>query len=246
MNNKNNGKKKLNIEFLKDLMKTPRGRGILFFGVYFVFFLALILLIRFGNRGEVIGNELESGNPYNFSVSNITGNNYNFSYQVEIDDNIFLYQGSRYKNTELFTISNGGSIVEYYLNSENYFSNSNGLWLKADNPYKYWQFIDIKYVNNIIKNATYISKTDYESGKSVYNFQISSNTIVKLLENIDTDVDEVPNEIVVITDENNYVNEVKFLLDSYCKAKTICTNSMNINLKYGDFGNIEEIKSPLK
>lgn len=231
---------------IKDLLKTPRGRGILFFVAYFFFFLAVILLVRFGNRGSVIGSDLEYTKKYNFLTSNITSNNYNFSYEVMIDSSTITYQGSRYKNTELFNVNDGISVSEFYRDGDSYLTNNGQLWLKCDNPYQYYQFMDIDNILNIVESATYISNTNYESGKSVYNFQIATATITKLFEDLDVDVDEVPNELVVITDEDGYVNEVKFILDSYCKVKSACTSSMNINLKYENFGSVEEIKSPLE
>lgn len=230
---------------IKDLLKTPRGRGILFFVAYFLFFLAVILLVRFGNRGSVIGSDLDYGKKYNFSLSNITDENYDFSYEVTIDNITTAYQGSRYDDVELFKVNDGVNISEYYRDLDNYFINNGQLWLKSENPYRYYQFIDINNISNIIDSATYISNTSYESGKSVYNFQISTATITKLFENLDIDIDEVPNELMVITDEDGYVNEFQFKLDSYCSFKQICSDGMRIVLKYDNYGKVKEITSPL-
>ena len=41
-------------DLIKELYKTPRGKGILFFVGYFLFFLIFILIVRLSPRGEVL------------------------------------------------------------------------------------------------------------------------------------------------------------------------------------------------
>ena len=106
--------------------------------------------------------------------------------------------------------------------------------------------MDTNIIKSLIEKATYISKTEYDSGKDVYNFKISSATISKLFEGVDIDAEEIPNEIIISVDEDNNITEVKYLLDSYCKVKEICVSNMNITLNYEEFGKVEEITSPLE
>ena len=244
MKKKNNGNSIIN--FIKELTKTPRGRGILFFVAYFFFFLGVILLVRFSERGEVIGTGYDKSNSYQFSISNIASNNYNFNYEVLIDNNTISYQGKRYEDKELFSLNSGGVSTQYYSNDDNYLINNNGLWIKSDNPYKYSEFFDINNISNIIDKATYISKTNYESGKETYNFQVATSTLNEVFGESIVDIEEIPNEIVLSTDENKYTNEIIFRLDSYCKYKNICQSSMKITLSYSDYGDIEEIDSPVE
>lgn len=241
-----NKNSKIDYKKIKEFIKTPRGRGILFFAAYFLFFVAVILVVRLSTPGEVIGTGFESGNPYRFSIANIMNDNYQFDYTVTVDDNTINYQGKRDNDVELFNYQDALTNSNYYRSGNNYLIQNGGLWLKSENPYKYLEFMDIDKISELLKSATYISKTEYESGKEIYNFGLSTVTIMKVLENIDIDISEIPNEIVLITDEDGYTNEIQFKLDSYCSYKKICNKKMEIVLKYDQYGKIEKIASPIQ
>lgn len=227
---------------IKELMKTPRGRAILFFGAYLLFFLFIAIFARTGGTSN-INKKYESGSPLAFSLSGIEKSNYKFKYEVNIDGVISKYEGSSTINNSLFKVN---GMIEYYFNGNNYFTNNNGVWLNVENPIRNYDFINNKNISKFIEKASYISKTEYDSGKDVYTFNISSATINKILENKDLDISEVPNEIIISTDDENNVTEVKYNLNSYCKVKKLCTNSMNITLNYDDVGDIYDIASPLE
>lgn len=227
---------------IKELMKTPRGRAILFFGAYLLFFLFIAIFARTGGTSN-INKKYESGSPLAFSLSGIEKSNYKFKYEVNIDGVISKYEGSSTINNSLFKVN---GMIEYYFNGNNYFTNNNGVWLNAENPIRNYDFINNKNISKFIEKASYISKTEYDSGKDVYTFNISSATINKILANKDLDISEVPNEIIISTDDENNVTEVKYNLNSYCKVKKLCTNSMNITLNYDDVGDISDIASPLE
>lgn len=232
--------KKEDLNKIVAFVKTPRGKALLFFAFYFLFFIVIGASIRNDNASSVDNNQNSSS--FDFSLESITNNNFGFTYEVLIDDERILYNGIKNSDKEEFNIRD----MKYYKENENYFVNTNGVWIKCEKPYLYSQFYDADNILALLTNASYVSKTEYDSGKKVYTFSIASASINKLFENNDLDIEEIPNEIVVSVDEFNYVNEVKFKLDSYCKAKNICTNSMIIDLNYSDYGSIEEIVSPLE
>lgn len=236
-------KKKKDAEFdFKKFMQTPRGSALVFFGAYFIFFVVLGIMARTSRNVTPTDDVYENKTQYQFSLNNIESNNYKFTYLIEIDGNTIKYNGDRFGSRESFVFND---LVNYYKEYDNYFNNTSGIWIKNDNPYLYSEFYDVDNIISMIEKATYLSKTEYDSGKSVYNFLISSDTIVNLMENRTLDIEEVPNEIIISTDKDNYVNEVKFLLNSYCIANNICTNNMKITLSYELYGEIEEITSPL-
>ena len=226
-------------------MSTPRGRGILFFGAYIVFFIAIAILARTGGTSNGVsgGKVYETGSPLQFSLAGIESNNFKFTYHLEIDGVGSTITGVRTGTKEKATCT---ALNEYYMENNTYFVNNNGVWIKTSSPYAYKEFYDVEIIGSLIENASYVSKTEYESGNDVYTFKISSASISKILTDTDLDIEEIPNEILVGVDEGNYVNEVKFTLDSYCKVKGICMNSMRIVLNYDNFGEVEEIASPLE
>lgn len=242
---KKNTNNNANMEWVKEFLKTPRGKGVLFFGIYFIFFLILFIIGRTSTPHPMVKEDYERGRAYSFSLIQIKSNNYSFDYQITIDDISSSYKGTRNGDSEMFVYSANGVDTSYYRNEDHYLVNQNNVWLKADNPYSYQEFLNAAYYDDMISRATYISKTDYDSGKVTVNFQISSATIQLLLENKDLDIEEIPNEIIVSTDEQKNVEKVEFILDSYCKVKGICTKNMKITLTYDTFGEIEEIASPV-
>lgn len=235
-------KRKVNKEDFKKFISDPKGKAFVFFVGYLIFFIVIGIVARVGGSNNY-NRDYETETKKQFDLTYIERNNYKFNYKIKIDDNYLTYSGIRYDTQEKVTCTN---LVEYYGENGNYFVNNSGLWIKADNPYKYSEFYDINNIYKLLEMATYISKTTYESGKDVYNFSISSSTINKMFENVDIDVEELPNEIIVSTDYNGNVNEIKFTLDSYCKVKNICVNNMSITLAYELYGEIEKITSPLE
>lgn len=231
------------IKFIKELSKTEKGRRILFFGGYFFFFLILAVIFRIGGSSRIpTSSEYEKGNPYSFSLNHLIDNNYSFEYKITLDGTLYNYVGKRYDSNQEFKYNN----QNYFCNSSNCFINNNNLWVKSENPYRYSYFLDGVNIDKILKNATFVSKTDYESGKVSYSFLISSNTLNSMIKNINTDIDEEPNEIVVNSDESGKINEIKFDLNSYCINNKECNSNLEIELYYDSFGKIEEIKSPIQ
>lgn len=235
-------KKNMTSKEFNEFIKTPKGKAVLFFGAYLLFFIFIAIFARTGGTSNV-NRKFESGSPVKFSLNSVLNKNFNFDYEVVVDGFTTTYKGSSTKVNSSFIMSNG---TTYYFNGSNYFTNTGGVWLNVSNPYIQYGFIDVENISSLLDKATYISKTEFDSGKDVYTFNISSATITKLLEDKDIDVEEIPNEILVSIDDDNNVNEIKYNLDSYCKIKNICTMGMNITLKYEHFGKVEEITSPLE
>lgn len=228
------------LKLIKELSKTSKGRKILFFCGYAIFFLILILVIRFSEEKPYKDVKYEKGSSYSIDFKNF--DNFSYMYKIRLDNVLTECNGKKNDIQELFEV-NGNS---YYREDDKYFINKSDLWLKSDNPLEFSYFLELNNINKIIDNATFISKTEYESGKVSYNFEISSNTLNYMISDINTDFDDKPNNIIVNIDENRNINEIKFDLDSYCVNSNQCTNSLDIELYYDSIDEIEEIKSPIK
>lgn len=248
---KKSGKKKQTegqlgfFSLIKNLTKTPRGRGILFFAGYFVFFIILFFVLRFGSRGEVIGTGYEKGKPYQFSIGQLLNQNYHFKHQILWDMQTFEYDGQRNQKQETFTRFDGSQTISYYRSQNEYLQQINGIWIKADNPYYFSEFFDENMISDILNQATYVSKTEYESGKTIYHFQISTATLVSLFSHDMIDIEDEPNDITVHVDSSLEVTELVFSLTSYCKYLGYCTDKLQIHSQYDDYGNIKEIVNPI-
>ena len=227
------------------LKSTPRGQALLFFGGYAVFFIFIMIIVRIMGSGSTVGKTYDEAKGYGFSVVNITEDNYSFNHSVLLDGITSNYKGNRKDGEERLVLSNNLGTYDYYGKGIDYFNNKSGLWIKSDNPYLFSEFFNIENVTELVDKAKLDYKTDYESGKKIYNFLITSTTIHNYFDGTDMDIADDPNEIVVHVDENDLVKKFEFKLDNYCKAINACISELNITLEYDEYGEIKEITSPL-
>ncbi len=232
------------VNFIKELRKTERGKGILFLGFYFIFFLVIIIFIRVSaGNSSTIDYQLNNQKSSMYTYDKIIAGNYDFSYTVNIDGNSYIYIGEKANDEEIFTL-NG---ISYYYDGVDYYTlDSNNIWDITTNPYIYPDFMNFSRLGEVIVDATYISKTEYGDGRAIFNYLVSSNSIIKVIEDLDTDIEEIPNSVIFTgSGDNLHLDKIELDLSSYGKFKGICINNFNITLEYSDFGNNEKIISPL-
>lgn len=230
------------IKKIKEMKKTSKGRAILFFGFYFIFFLGIAILARMGPRNNnYVDNNNSGSNNNSLGISLIEQGNYKFNYNINIDGINYNYVGDKSNNSELFTVNGVG----YYKNNDTYYTNASGNWLMSEDPYLFKDFLDIKKIDSVFSGATFISKTEYETGEVTYSYKILSANIVSELEGINIDIEEIPNEIMFTTNSNGDIYKIGIVLDSYGKYKKICNNTFTITIDYSDFGKVNEIVNPI-
>ena len=105
-------------------------------------------------------------------------------------------------------------------------------------------FLKLEIIKKIVDEGYLESKTTYESGKIIYNFLVSSNNINKIIENKDTDYEEIPNKISIIKENN--IEEITFSLNSYCLNNKLCDKSLKIIVNYDNHNNIKDIEKPIE
>ena len=228
-------------ENIKELSKTTKGKAILFFGFYFVFFIIIMIIARFGSRNYTKPSDYEKGKSGTFYINDIVDKNYGFTYQVSLDNVKYTYTGTRNSNNTLFDY-NGNN---YFSSDDKYFIN-NSIWSKCDNPIMFYNFINPSKLTSILENSWNEANTSYADGRHEYSLLISTNTLNKLLDSKNTDYDEIPNKIVVSTDSDKLANKITYNLDSYCKLNNLCDNSLSLEISYYRFGKIEGIDNPIE
>lgn len=228
-------------EYIRELRKTEKGQAILFLGFYLIFFVIIFLLINIGNHYTTRQEDYEPNSLSTYSVDKILSANYDFVYTIHIDDNSFVYSGERIDDVETFTFND----ISYYRNSGHYFMSRNGIFVASDNPYMYTDFLDFSRLGEVIADATYISKTEFDSGVTLFHYQVSSNSLIQRMENINTDILEVPNDIIFTASSDGQLYRAQLDFTSYGKYKGICNHNFSIVLEYSDFGNNTEIVNPL-
>ena len=221
------------IKLIKELRKTPRGKGILFFGFYLVFFLIIAIVARLAPaRPNITDNNKEDEDI--ISIREINGYNYYYEYNITVDNNNIKVVGKKMNDEEELTYTLNGVDYKYYKSGTLFYTNG----VEVDSP-MYLDIID--NIDLLLNNSTYDSVVNYKSGKQVLRYQISSATISNIINYEDLDVEEIPNEIRVSMNNSDSIDEVELVLDSYCHAKNVCLNNMNIKMKYTGFDTVKEI-----
>ena len=209
------------IEYLKELKKKPYGKSVMFFGFYLILFIIIFIIISVGGKNKY--NEVEEISGINTKY--IQTYNYEFEYNVVLDNVTYTYVGT--KNNKVFN---------YTYNSKEYYTDGEKTYIKEDsseveNPIKFSKFLGERVINAITESAYIESKTAHSNGDIDYNLLISSNTLYKLLDDKDTDYEEVPNKVNVSISNKNFINEIDYDLNSYCVMNDLC-KSLNITIKY--------------
>ena len=231
-------------ELIKNLKKTDRGRALLFFLGYLIFFIVVFIFIQTANKTTVNRNDYENGTTVSFNVDKVKNNNYSYKYTITVDINDYEFIGERNRNLETFNYNN----IDYFKDYKNnkIYKKTDDKWNLCDNPNDFDYLTNIDNIWDLANNATYISKTDYESGKTTYNYEISTTTIEKIINDVEIDLDDKPNELVFSSDEEGNVIDIKMKLDSFGKYKNYSKKYFSIDLEYDDFGEIKSIENPIK
>lgn len=218
-------------ELIKLIRESSRGNAILFFSFYFLFFIVLIIFLKFNTkRGYTVSN-YEKGIPYSFSLNEILKKNYNYYYDVILDDEKNTYIGQKDGKKQKFSFKD----EEYYFDGKQFFINDNEL-KQVENPFLFYDLLIEKNLSTLIQAGSYESQTSYESGRHVYTFLLSSNTVNQLIYGISSDFFEEPNKVIVGVNEKNSVEDIRLEFNSYCKVNSLCEKSLEIKLSYYDFG----------
>ena len=170
------------LELIKELKSTCRGRGIVFFRCYAIFFIFVFLLMGFGNKNPNRYSNYESGKSSDASNDKLENYNYLFTYKITLDGVEHIYNGKRNKDTELYQYND----KTYYRNGDSYFVKNDEIWIKSDNPYIFSDFIDSNKINSILELSMLESTTNYEDGRGSFNLLVSTNTLNQKLNNVDS------------------------------------------------------------
>lgn len=221
-------------------LKNPRTRAFIFFGFYFVFFVVLFIILGNSQNEPQVDPVDEIDIEYQFDL--INEENYHFVYQVKEDEKTIVYEGDKNLEKELFTVKDDSNIKEYF-NNDNMFLVKNELWELGENPYSYPIFFDVKEINRLVKNSTLISKTEFSNNDRLYQYEISTTTLLSLLEEQEVDLMDEPNKIHLYVNEGE-VYKIELDLTPYISYQKGKPHSLQITLEYTNFGEIQELDIP--
>ncbi|MBP5678376.1 MAG: hypothetical protein J6X28_00925 [Bacilli bacterium] len=227
-----------NIRNFRESKENQTQKTILFFAFYVVFFLILFGVISLGGDRQFLFQEYEKGNN-SISTQGVLNKNYVYDYQIKLDGEVFDYYGKRYQDVESFKYNN----QNYYREKGQFFVQED-LWVKCENPYRFYEFLDYDQLSTIIAKSTFIAKTEYENGNVVQHYLITSNDLSHLWSDEETDYGDDTDTIDVQVNSENQITKITYGLDHYCVHKGICTSSLLIEMNFEMFGDVEKIDNP--
>lgn len=230
---------------IKELYNTEKGRSLLFFGFYIVFFVAIAILMRSMHEVASTNNnkELKTEVTYRYHLEKMKEENYHYKYLSTLGDSISLFEGDRNASKELFTMTTNGMISKYFRDGELFITEKEGSWIACDSPYLLEKFYEVDTIEDILDQATFISKTEYERGGSSLAFKISNKKLIKIIEKKET-LEEEQNEIIVILDKNKNIEKIEYNLTAYGTYLAKVITPVKIEITYSNFGEIKEIEKP--
>ena len=218
------------------------GKMIFFFGFYLLFFIFLFITIATHRNPDYLLQQQQNNQPKPlFNSDHIMKQNFMYDFKVTMDDVLYNYYGKRMRMIDRFKYNN----LDYYSDGDSYFVDE-GTWIKTDNPILFYEFFQEKNINQFIKEATYSYHESHDDGRNDYHFLLSSNTIFNVLYKQNTDYDEIPNLMIISTDQDNSADKIVYHLNSYCNVIDNCFNTLTIEATYDLFGSINKIDNPLK
>ena len=203
----------------KEFRKDPKKRSISLIILYGIFFLFVIIYIRGNNSVNNIEQKEEVNN-----TENVT--NYEYSYEINVDDDIINVDGIFLDNKELFEIDN----IKYFIQDNKIFLNNQNEEVSLNYPLIHLNYNSLK---KFINSFVYESKTEYKDSNTKYEYNINNNEVAKFFEE-DNNNDGLTNIIVY---ESEFINKIEINLSNYYNK-----NKYIITVNYNNINNISNIQ----
>lgn len=231
---------------IKELYSTEKGRSLLFFGFYIIFFIVVAILMRSMHDVTSTSNhkkELKTEVTYRYQLEKLQAANYHYKYLSTIGEAISLFEGDRNASKELFTMTSNGITSKYFRDGELFIKEEEGIWIASNTPYLLEDFYEVDQIEEILNQASFISKTEYERGGSSLNFKISNAKLIKIIEKKEV-VETEQNEIILTLDKEKNIEKIEYNLTAYGTYLTKKVTPVKIEITYSNFGEIKEIEKP--
>lgn len=222
----------------------PELKQIFFFGFYIIFFVFIVILLRssFTSTNQALSTK-NSGYGTNFNLKKIENNNYHFIYKVIKNNETIIYEGDKNEEEQKFIKSGNPSLNYYSQKNDYYVKNKNSLlYEKSINPLEFNKILETSNLKKIFIHGTYISKTEYiNNPQEDYTYEISTTTLLRNIDQIETDIDSKTNTITAKLDKNGDLTEIDMDLSDYFHYYDQSINQYKIIVNYSKIGEIGEI-----
>lgn len=233
------------IEGIKKLSQSKRGRAVLFFIFYFIFFFCLISLIRtnYSNSRNIDTNNEKKVNT-EYKLNGIENGNYHFTREENINGDITNFTGDKSNDKTEGVMTSNNTFYNYFIYDNINLIKTTDKYEITSELYHFNNITDDNNISKFLERSTLISKTEYESGNTSYNYEITTNTIDSIINNTNIDIADIPNKITLETNEEDEVIKITYDLSSYATYINNMTTTTTITISYSNFGEIKDIEIP--
>lgn len=222
-------KDKITVKSIWKWLRSDKGKKYSFVIFYLFFFIFLFVIVSFPNNTESDNNNqtIKEETSLLFKTSNIEEDNISFNYLVKINDDTTNY---------LVNKDNNDIKVEYNDEIYSYYYEYGILKPASDTDFDiFYQLLDVYEVKRIIKSSKFISKTEYNDGTFIYNYEIDNETLSSYLNTLV--LDSSLNNNIKVTVKDDKVFSISFDFTNLINNSNLLTAEVSlyeINLNYGD------------
>lgn len=227
-NNKEN--KKFSI---KEIFTNRQYRAIAILIFYAILFAIIIIAIRVPSNIKVDdnGNNVTKLKGYEL----IDAKNFSYKYTVLIDDETFYYEGSKYNDKDLVTITKDEETREYYLDGNSIYIKENDNYVSTTTtPYVLFNFFDTDKLESMLLRSIVVDEANYKykvDNQKIYDVVIGGLSQI-----------EAGDNYINLVYRNDNITGATLNFSNYAKVMGEGYSNIVITLEYFDFNLIDDFK----
>lgn len=218
---------------IKEIFTNKQYRAIAILIFYAILFAFLIIGLN-APRDFIVdesGQQVSNLDGYKL----IDGKNFNYKYTLMIDDEVYYYEGKKYDNKELVTVTKDGIREEYYFENKNiYIKRDNSYVLKENKPYMLFDFFNTDILDEIILRSIV---EDEETHKYKVTNQEIHNVIGEGIKKLDNGYNYIS-----LVYRNDNITGITFDFSNYARVTNEDYNTIIVTLNYSDFNLVDDFE----
>jgi hypothetical protein len=204
----------------KEKQKEQRIKNIVVGSIYIIFIVFMIVMVRLNESSTKKEKE---------DNKNITNSNYYFTYILNIDDEIYYYEGKRFNDKQSFKVTNNKESNEYYLYRDIALIKKDKDYVLIDKPAYFINYFDTNEINQIINMA------EYDKKEKIYKLTTTNFALV-----YDLDINDKSLNTIKLEYKDNHLYKVKMDYTNYVIARGEPVRRVYIELEYKEYGKVKD------
>lgn len=223
-------KKEQKFEF-KELFTNKQYRSIAILIFYAILFVVVIAMIRMPSNSGIMENGTHVTNVKGFEL--IDNKNFSYKYTIMVDDEQYIYEGKKFKDKDLVTLTKDEETREYYLENNKYYVKEEDSFVSiVEKPILIFDFFHTDALDMLISRSILIDEV-------ANRYRIDNQDLYDVLNSDNSKVDSGENYIT-LNYRNSNITRIVFELDNYSKTIGENYNKVIITLEYFDFNLIDD------